>query len=392
MADTSFGVNDPLAVQAWGKKLYVEALRKTAAMKFMGTGADALIQIRDELSSGPGSKVTFGLRMQLSGTGVSGDGVLEGNEEALVRHNDSVQIDQLRHAVKVVGNMSQQRVPFNIRSEAESGLSDWWAGRIDTSIFNQLGGNSAANGTGTERHNYTGMQAAVDPSSSRWIFADVFENGSFNEAGNDENNIGLDTAGGTSTTKDAPFRLELIDRCVVKARTSSPPIRPLSLNGMECYAMFLHPHQVLQLRQNSTAGQWLDIQKAAMTGGLVSKNAIFTGALGMYNNTILHEAVRVPYGNDTQVGADTGTDLGAAGNTTTGIARAIFGGAQAATVAFGRAYGWSGSNIRFKWTEVMDDYENQIGVSAALVWGCKKTVFNSTDFGTIVASTVSPGT
>jgi N4-gp56 family major capsid protein len=395
MADTSFGVNDPLAVQVWGKKLYVEALRKTVALKFVGNGPDALIQVRDELNSGPGSKVTFGLRMQLNGAGVSGDTVLEGKEEELIRHTDSVQIDQLRHAVKVVGNMSQQRVPFNIRSEGESGLSDWWAGRIDTSLFNQLGGNTNQNGTGDDRYNYTGMQACVAPSATagktHWIYADEFTSGAYSGAGDTEAGMGAHTTNGTSTTQDAPYRLELIDRCVVKARTMSPPIRPLSLNGMECYAKFLHPHQVLQLRQNSTAGQWLDIQKAAMTGGLVSKNAVFTGALGMYNNTILHEAVRAPYGDDTEVGADTKTDLGAAANGTTAISRAIFCGAQSATMAFGRAYGWNGTNIRFKWTEVMNDYENQIGISAALVWGTKKAVFNSNDFGTIVASTVSPG-
>ena len=163
------------------------------------------------------------------------------------------------------------------------------------------------------------------------------------------------------------------------------------MNGMECYVLFLHPHQVLQLRQNSTAGQWLDIQKAAMTGGLVTKNPVFTGALGMYNNVILHEAVRVPFGDDTQLGLNTNSDLGPAAAGTTNIARAVFCGAQSGAIAFGRANGWSGTNVRFKWTEVLDDYENQIGVSAALVWGMNKTTFNGSDFGSIVISTVSPG-
>jgi hypothetical protein len=31
--------------------------------------------------------------------------------------------------------------------------------------------------------------------------------------------------------------------------------------------------------------------------------------------------------------------------------------------------------------------ENQLGVSAGLIWGLKKSVFNSQDFGTIVLST-----
>ena len=43
-----------------------------------------------------------------------------------------------------------------------------------------------------------------------------------------------------------------------------------------------------------------------------------------------------------------------------------------------------------KWVEELFDYENQLGVSASLIWGLKKTVFNSIDFGTIVVQTYSP--
>jgi hypothetical protein len=34
----------------------------------------------------------------------------------------------------------------------------------------------------------------------------------------------------------------------------------------------------------------------------------------------------------------------------------------------------------------MFDYERELGVSAQTVWGIKKTVFNSTDFGVITAT------
>lgn len=387
MADTIFPLNDPLAVEVWGRKLYNEALKATEMMKFVGDTPDSVIQVRDELSASAGAKITYGLRMQLNGPGVTGDATLEGNEESLTRHTDSIIIDQLRHAVKVVGSVSQQRVPFSVRAEGESGLGDWWTGRIDTSMFNQLGGN-----TGQSLINYTGLQGTNAPSTtagnSRHLIADRFTDGAYVGAGTNEATIGGHVS---ASNKEAPFRLELIDRAVVKARTLSPAIRPIKLNGMTCYAQFVHPHQVLQLRQNSTSGQWLDIQKAAMTGGLVSKNPIFTGALGMYNNTILHDAVRCPFGSNAQIGANTNTDLGAAAAGTTDIARSIFVGAQAGAIAFGRSYGYTGGNIRFKWVEVLRDYENQLGISAALVWGMKKTRFNGNDFGSIVVSSVSPG-
>ena len=36
------------------------------------------------------------------------------------------------------------------------------------------------------------------------------------------------------------------------------------------------------------------------------------------------------------------------------------------------------------------DYENQLGVAAGLIGGFKKTVYNSSDFGTIVISGYAP--
>jgi hypothetical protein len=75
--------------------------------------------------------------------------------------------------------------------------------------------------------------------------------------------------------------------------TASPLIRPIKYNG-EHVRVFLHPVQVTDMRTSTSTGQWLDIQKAAMTGGRVNDNPIFTGALGVYNNVVLHSAFRIP--------------------------------------------------------------------------------------------------
>ena len=98
MATTSYGTNDPLAVKLWSKRLNVEVLKTTWATKFMGASSSSIIQVKDETSKSAGDKITYGLRMQLSGTGVLGDGTLEGQEESLTTYSDSVVINQLRHA------------------------------------------------------------------------------------------------------------------------------------------------------------------------------------------------------------------------------------------------------------------------------------------------------
>lgn len=351
MATTSYGVNDALAVKLWSKRLMVETLKQTWASKFMGTDSNSVIQIKDETKKSAGDKITFGLRMQLSGDGVQGDSTLMGNEEALTTYSDAVFIDQLRHAVRSAGKMSEQRVPFSVRQESLDGLTDWWADRIDTWFFNQVCGNVAQADT-----RYTGNQATVAPDSDHQIWSSV---------------SGTITNDQSLTSTDV-FKLSLLDYAVERARTLSPAIRPIKIKGADYYVAFLHPYQVTQLRTDTNTGQWLDIQKAAMSGGLVEDNPIFDGSLGVYNGVILHSSSRISLGCNSSTSA-------AVSNTR----RAVFCGAQAAVMAYGR----DGGDSRYSWNEEAFDYGNQLGVEAGLIAGMKKTVFNSADFASIVLST-----
>src|SRR5208282_1380565 len=85
----------------------------------------------------------------------------EGNEEALVTYSVNVFIDQLRHAVRSAGKMSEQRVTFDVREECRMGLTDWFADRLDYWFFNQICGNTAQSDT-----RYTGNQATVAPDAA----------------------------------------------------------------------------------------------------------------------------------------------------------------------------------------------------------------------------------
>ena len=349
MAQTSYGVNDPLAVKLWSKKLAVEALKQTWASKFFGTDSSALIHIKDETQKSAGDRITYGLRMQLSGAGVQGDGTLEGNEEALTTYSDNVLVNQLRHAVRSAGRMSQQRVPFDIRQEALSGLRDWWADRLDQSFFNQICGYTPQADT-----RYTGNNAAISADAAHRVDA---ASGSADEALGSSN----------------LFTLALIDKAVERAKTGTPAIRPVVVDGKEYYVAFLHPYQVTDLRTNTNSGQWLDIQKAAMTGGEVDDNPIFDGSLGVYNGVVLHADTRVTQGVNSTLSA----------TSVPNVRRAVLCGAQAAMLAFGREDGPE----RYTWVEELFDYKNELGVSAGLIFGLKKTTFNSQDFASIVMST-----
>ena len=117
MAKTEFGVNHPLAVKVWSKKLMSEAIANTWIGKFIGNSKDSLIYRKDEISKNAGDQVVCGLRMRLVGEGVQGDATLEGQEEALTTYSDTLVVNQLRHATRSAGKMSEQRVPFDVRQD-----------------------------------------------------------------------------------------------------------------------------------------------------------------------------------------------------------------------------------------------------------------------------------
>lgn len=348
MSTTAYGVNANEAVKLWSRKLAHEALKKTYFKRFMGEGSDSLIQIRNETNKGPGDRIRIILRMQLVGDGVQGDNTLEGTEEALTTYVDDVVINQLRHAVRSAGKMTEQRIPFSIREEAMMGLSDWWADRWDTWMFRQLAGHTVTTDT-----RYSGHNSITAP--TRKVFLEA----------------------GTTVDQDLDsgdtFTLRGIDAGVELAKTGTPPIRPVMVDGAPYYVVFLHPYQVTDLRIAATASvvTWYDIQKAAMSGGKIRDNPIFTGALGVYNGCILHESTRVPTG----VNASTGAEI-------TTVRRALLCGAQAAAVAFGQGHDQS----TYDWFEQMFDFGNQLGVKAGCISGAKKLVWNSQDFGVVTMS------
>lgn len=356
MAALDFPVGHPLAVKLWSKKIAREALKATHAAKFMGESSNSLIQVFDDTSKGPGDKITVPLRVQLNGRGVTGTQELEGNEENLVLYNDAFYIEDLAHATRSKMRIDAQRVPFAVREEMKDGIVDWYAGRIDQWFANILTGFTAQTDT-----IYTGNNATTAPTTTtgnkRWYIND----GSTGH-----------TAETSLSTTDT-FSLALLDRAVNIAKTASPLIRPIRVGSQEYFVCFVHPNQVNSLRSGSAAaGSWFDIQKAAMTGGEIEDNPIFTGALGVYNGVVLHEWSRLPSFTCKTSTADAGR-------------RAVFCGAQAAAMAWGQGY-----SDAPKYIEDYFDYERQLGISVQTIAGAKKMVFNSNDFATIVLSTYAP--
>lgn len=362
MSYTSYGLNDALAVKLWSKSLDHEALKYTAIGPLIGNNANSIIHRKTEMEKGAGDRVRFGIRMQLEGEGFSENDVAEGNGESLTTYSDDLYINELGHVVgvKSENTIDAQRVPFNLRSEARMGLADWYAKRFSVAFFNQVCGFTAQTNV-----KYSGLNAVIAPSSTRILRQ--------SDRANDE-----------SLTTNDKFTLDLIDKAKEAASTATPPIRPINVSGdarrdfnttlTDKYVMYLHPYQVTDLRTNTSTGQWLDLEKAASTGRGTTGNRIYSGAIGEYNAVILRSSFDVTQG----VSSATGLAL-------PNVRRAVMLGGQSAMIAFGRKGGTGVSNYR--WNEELFDHKRKLEVSAWTIHGLKKTVYNSTDYGTYVVST-----
>lgn len=359
MSYTSFAVGDSNAVKVWSKAVTVAVREKCEIGKLQGKDEDSIIQVKDELEKGKGDVVKFNLRALLNGDGFTENQRGQGNGESLTFYQDSITINELGHIASPTSEFTidAQRVPFEPRNEGKSALTEWWAKRMSVSFFNHVCGFLPANSSpyGVK---YTANNAVTAHVATRRLWATT--------------SVTADESLGSSDK----MTLTAIDRALTAATLGNSQMRKVMINGSEKFVLYMHPQQVEDLTTNTSTGQWFSIQQAAMQGGNVSKNPLYTGALGEYKGVILRQCVDVTQGVNSSTNA-------AVSNTR----RAVMLGAQSAIMAHTKR-GNPGNN-KYRWTEKYDDHDRLFEMGAWSIWGLKKAVFNSVDFGAITISTYS---
>lgn len=356
MAVSIVAFGDPKAQKKWSSTLAVDVAKKSYfEQKFIGTDENSIIQRKTELESDSGDRISFDLCVQMRNAPTYGDGRLEGKEESLKFYTDEVAIDQVRHAASAGGRMSRKRTAHDMRKVAKNRLSDYFARLQDELFFMYLSGARGINQDFIERVGYTGFagNAFEAPDAEHQLFG------------------GSATSVATLTTADKMSRA-VIERANNKAEMmqarnpDAANMVAVSIEGEDRYVCVMSPDSEYDLRNSTTANDWMDIQKAAITAEGSKTNAIFKGGLGMIGNTILHKHRSVIRFNNGGSGANLP------------YARALFMGRQAAVVAYGTSGG-----LRYGWEEDTKDYKNEPTVASGFIGGIKKTRFNGLDFGVL---------
>ncbi|MBP9838884.1 MAG: N4-gp56 family major capsid protein [Proteobacteria bacterium] len=333
MASTVFETDNALTKKAWDEKLFRESELDTFFSDYKSTKKDSIVWVKDELSKGQGDQVTFGLRTLLEGAGQTGDSFLEGKEEKIKTYDDSVTLEQYRHAVRRKGRLSKKRAMFSIDDEMKEALMEWMRAKKD--------------------------QLCVDAILDAPTRVAYQVSGTFTVA------TSAATAATAMHASNTLITPKLISQIRTYARTGGMvngkrrfmPVKPIMIGG-KSYNGLIVPEDVLNDLFNNAEMQTANREARERD----IDNPLFQSADLIYNGVLIRGYEKMP----------TLSTGGAGGNVNYG--KCVFLGAQSLI--------WANGEREETVTETFD-FGNEVGVATGMICKVKKPKFNSEDYGSI---------
>lgn len=372
MALTNYGLLTDEQKTVWAKDVWKAARNNQFLNRYMGNGADSMIQRITELTKDErGARAVITLVADLEGDGVAGDRTLEGNEESGKAYDQVIQIDQLRHANRHEGRMAEQKSVVRFRENSRDTLAYWLADRSDQLAFLTMSGVSYAyktNGAARTGSDFPYLAYASDVSAPSANRHRQWDEGTKSLVAASHSTL----VGGAIGTGDYVSWNMLVE---AKAYAKDNYIKPIrGAEGMEVYNVFMTPKGLAKLKLDS---DFLAAYQNAMKRS--DTNPLFKGTDTIYVDGLAIREFRHVY--DT-TGLASGSKWGGSG--TVDGQRVLLCGAQA------MGYADIGTP---EWVEKGFDYDNQQGISVGKIMGMKKPVFRSQvtdtdeDFGVLCIDT-----
>lgn len=360
-----FDLTDPETVQKWERELMVQIALRTPLMSkrygFIGDGPDALCQKRKKVwepesaGGGSGTQATVTLKRELRGEPTFGNTPLRDREETFDTATFKWQINQVRHATKVVGRVTAKRVTWDVWKESKDSLGIYWAKMLEAGAMLHLGGVAYDVRTQAEwYHNGASLGFTLSNAPHAPDTKHIYRIG--NNSDTDDTNTGNDPS--------AIIDLDTISTLKALAKNMPIPIRPASINGRELYVLFAHSYALRHMKANS---QWMEVMRAAMIGGEVENHPWWTGALGIWDDVLIVENNYMPPG------------LSSTNTRVANARRNAFCGAQ--SLVFGVAKEYDGDNL-FQNDEENWDFGNNKAISATSFLGMACPYFSVKEQGT----------
>jgi N4-gp56 family major capsid protein len=339
MAETVVPTNSK--VLKWERSFYKEWIRDNRFGALTGADASAPIQLKEDLTKGPGETLDIELVNRLTNSATTGNSVLEGNEEEMKLRNYRISVQMYRNAVVHTG-LDEQFSAIDLVEAKRSVLMDWAKELQRDRIIEALGSISI---DGATHYAYADAQEVAHKDVWATNNSDriAFGAGAFNA----DHSAGITSV---DNTTDAFKKTTLV---IAKdlAKTANPKIRPLRVKADEEWYVALAGTRAFRSIQADLSSE----NQYAMERG--KGNPLFTGGDLIYDGVIIKE---VP-----EIAPLAGTP-GASG--TTAVAPVYLLGAQALCHAVAN---------RVRMIQNVRDYGERKGAGVRVVDGIRKIYFGS---------------
>lgn len=324
----------------------------------MGAGPTSVIMALHELEQQAGKTINMPLITRLSGAGVTGSTILDGNEEDLGNYNCAITVDWLRNGVRVPKSTSF-KTEIDLLGAAKAMLKQWSAEQLRDDIIQAMlsvvtTGDTTVDLQDSSTANRNAYAAA---NSDRLLFGKLLSNYSATWA----------TAVGNIDTTDDKATAAAMSLMKRIAKAADPHIRPFRTgDGKEFYVAFHGSRTFRDLKADST----ITAANREARPRDVEANPLFQDGDLIYDGVIHREVPEI----DTVAG--TGTyQLDGVGNSSCDVRPVFLCGQQAVGVAWGQ--------MPTPKTDSTKDYGFRPGVAIEELRGVKKAAFNGKQHGMV---------
>jgi len=310
MAETL--LSSGLTVTKWRRTYFKDYVRESRFRPYMGNDSTNIIVTLMELETQSGKTINVPVVGSLTGSGVSGSQVLEGNEEDLDTNSMPVSVDWRRNGV-VVPKSETYKTEIDILNAARAELKRWSAVKMRADIIRELGAITVNDATQTSIPYASATEAQKDAwlvlNTDRVQFGALVSNSSSNDHSTSLANV--------DTTADK-WTASLLT--LAKRRAKAARITPyMTEDGREYFVLFVGSRGFRDLATDATI---VSVNKDARERN-VDTNPLFQGGDLIYQGVIIRE--------EEEIGA-----LAGVGAAASDVEPGYLCGAQAIAVAWGQ--------------------------------------------------------
>lgn len=272
-------INSGLEITRWRKNYFREYTRASRFAPYMGRGNDNIIVTMYELQNEAGKTIIVPFVGRLTGSGVSGSQVLEGNEEDLGSGNMPVSLDWRRNAV-LVPKSTQYKTDIDLLDAARPALREWESELLRSDILREFGAITVNDATFSTIPYASASEAEKDAwlalNSDRVLFGAAVANNASNDHSASLANV--------DTTNDrATYALVTRLKRMAKAARITP-YQSDQAAGQEWFVLFAGTRAFRDLENDATITQ---IDREARQRGLT--NPLFQGGDLLVRGVIIRE-------------------------------------------------------------------------------------------------------